>query len=167
MQATSNNDHSSMFHVRLYACNIFLFTFVLLLVNMKVTNLISSFPVIDNPAITRVFFSFFLPFFFTNRNKQNYIGYLHREQLFFKKKYFNSFIFQLTSISLIFVKASDFFFSFFLQMILIVIFMSTLNKLIVTQKIDVVYLTKTKQYKKRLNNRLVNSTILEINSQSR
>ena len=82
MQATSNNDHSSMFHVRLYACNIFLFTFVLLLVNMKVTNLISLFPVIDNPAITRAFL--FVYFFsFTKMKKENYIGYLHREELLF------------------------------------------------------------------------------------
>ena len=60
MYATSNNNHSSMFHVRLYACNIFLFTFVLLLVNMKVSNLISLFPVIDNPAITRAFLFVYL-----------------------------------------------------------------------------------------------------------
>ena len=53
-----------MFHVRLYGCNIFLFTFVLLLVNRKVSNLISFFRVIDNPAIMHAFLFYFILFIY-------------------------------------------------------------------------------------------------------
>ena len=80
---------------------------------MKVSNLISLFPVIGNPVITRIFtclFGFFLSL--TGRNEITL--FILIEKSFFKN-IFNRF-FYLTSISLIFVKASVF------LMILIVIY---------------------------------------------
>ena len=85
--------------VWLYACNIFLFTFVLLLVDIKLANLISFFPLMDVLAITRalLFFCLFVCLFvcfvfLTSRKKGNYTGYLHKEELFCKN-FFNRFNF--------------------------------------------------------------------------
>ena len=53
--------------------------------NMKVSNLISLFPVIDIPIMAHALFIHlfvYLFFSFTNSKKRNYIGYLHGEELF-------------------------------------------------------------------------------------
>ena len=72
---------------------------------MKVRNLTSLFPVIDNPVITRLFLFVYLLFLLSLTGKNKITLVIFMEKSFFKNV-FNRFIFQLSSINL--VKASVF-----------------------------------------------------------
>ena len=100
MKATSNYGRLFMFHFTLFVClfynnNIddFFIFFILLTVNMKVSKLIPLFPVIEIPIIAHKLFIYLFIYLFrfyfsySSSKKWDYIGYLHREEIF--KNIFN------------------------------------------------------------------------------
>ena len=105
--------------VWLYACNIFLFTFVLLLVDIKLANLISFFPVMDVLAITRgllFFFCLFVYLFalsFSLAGRNEIILVIFIKKSFFVKTFLTVLIFSLHLLALFLWRLVFFFLLFF------------------------------------------------------